>query len=135
MEKKTLEFNLSDILEKKLEAGEIGCKTSLRSAEGVRGMQFDRVASLLLNPVINTKTRSGRTFRFDISECGISFDTPSWQLEQQADMVVEKKYRETKWDRDHPHVNVTAEMRETMLYWMRIYVKQLQTHRDGKSKD
>lgn len=122
-------ITLKDIYEQNIKDGKMQCKFTLLTADGQSSVRADRVANLYFNPVIDCKTRSGRKFRFDVSAYGITVDTPAWRLCQLAEQIVAEKYRECKWDREHPTVNSQAEVLEAVTQEIGRYVEFLKHER------
>ena len=86
---------------------------------------------------IEVKTRSGRKFRFDVTEYWVFADTTPGQVKHLAERIVAEKYRFCKWDRGHPRVNAQAEILEAvrrcflkLIKWM----KQAQVSRQSEKK-
>jgi hypothetical protein len=63
-----------------------------------------------VNQFIDVQTKSGRRFRFNITDYAVSADTTRAQVDAIAAKIVADKYRCCQWDKDHPTVNVEAEM-------------------------
>src|ERR1017187_965885 len=72
--------------------------------KGIGGIAADQAGALLLNKTVSAKTRSGRKFRFDISDYAITIETHAWELEAIANQIVSDKYRACEWDRNHPQI-------------------------------
>jgi hypothetical protein len=74
---------------------------------------------------ICVRTKSGRKFRFDITDYHLSADTSRAQIESIARQFMAEKYRTCKWDRDHPYVNVQQEMLESAIDLLVGLVEQM----------
>jgi hypothetical protein len=65
------------------------------------------------------KTPSGRRFRYDPSRYQIGPSTTQAEPEALAKTIFREQYKESEWDRKHPHVDVrkeiTAELVKSIL--------------------
>jgi hypothetical protein len=88
---------------------------------------FARIRSS--NQFIILTTKSGRIFRFEISEYPVNADSTLDEIGSLALRVVDAKYRYSPWDRKHPDVNVKEEIYEEVCAYFRDQIHSLQRAR------
>jgi ribosomal protein S15P/S13E len=74
---------------------------------------------------ISVRTKSGRRFRFDITDFHVSTDMTPAQLAALAAKIVAEKHRFCEWDRDHPTVNVGQEMQQAVAELLSYLVERV----------
>lgn len=77
---------------------------------------------------VSITTRSGRTFRFDISEYRIVPSSTKAEIDQLAARIVAEKYRYCEWDKNHPRVNVQAEISAELVDYLTNLVQTMKQY-------
>jgi hypothetical protein len=79
--------------------------------------------------IVCITTRSGRKFRFDVTEYRVFPDSTTAEVDRLAHQIFAEKYRSCEWDRKHPNVNVQAEIFQEVVEFLSNLVEKQKQHR------
>jgi hypothetical protein len=80
---------------------------------------------------IEVTLRSGRRFRYDLSDYRFGPELTEMQARILAEQIAAEKYKYAEWDRDHPRVLAEAEIADSLYGMIMKAVGNMQAAADA----